>query len=160
MKNQFISLMAMIFGLIIITFPIMGIIAIGDLISLSVLLISIYLLIDGVATIDYNKTGAILDLILGILLLLLSICLIYYPTVLGFLAEIVLYLSGIMLIVVGIVELINNRQSKFGFYIGISGVILGLLYIIVGTYVKNPIVLGVLIGLWLILCGVLNLLDG
>ena len=72
------------------------------------------------AIIDYNKSGAILDLILGIVLLLLSLCLIYHVEIFGALAQITLYLAGIMLIVVGLVSLINNRQSRNGFYIGIA----------------------------------------
>ena len=64
------------------------------------------------------------------------------------------------MIVVGLVSLINNRQSRYGFYIGVAGVVLGLLYIIIGTYISNPLVLGTLIGLWLIVSGVLKLMDG
>ena len=79
MKSKFISLLAILLGLIIIMFPVMGVVGIADLISMSVLLISIYLLVVGVAIIDYNKTGAILDLVLGIILLLLSICLRFDP---------------------------------------------------------------------------------
>lgn len=160
MKSKFISILAMVLGLIIIIFPIMGVIGVADLIGLSILLISIYLLVVGVAIIDYNKSGAILDLILGMVLLILSLCLIFNVGIFGFLAQITLYLAGIMLIVVGLVSLINNRQSKYGFYIGIAGVVLGLLYIVIGTYVADPIVLGVLIGLWMIISGVLRLMDG
>ena len=160
MKNKFISILAMVLGLIIIIFPIMGVIGVADLIGLSILLISIYLLVVGVAIIDYNKSGAILDLVLGMILLILSLCLIFNVGIFGFLAQITLYLAGIMLIVVGLGALINNRQSKYGFYIGIAGVVLGLLYIVIGTYVADPIVLGVLIGLWLIISGVLKLMDG
>ena len=112
------------------------------------------------AIIDYNKRGAILDIILGMVLLIVSLCLIYNVGIFGFLAQITLYLAGITLIIVGVVSLINNRQSKYGFYIGIAGVVLGLLYIVIGTYVADPIVLGVLIGLWLIISGVLKLMDG
>ena len=160
MKSKFISLLAILLGLLIIAFPIMGVIGVADLISLSVLLIAIYLLIVGIAIIDYNKTGAILDFVLGLILLLLSICLIFNPALLGFLTEISLYLAGIMLITVGLVSLINNRTSRYGFYIGIAGVVLGLLYIIIGTYVANPIILGTLIGIWLVISGVLKLMDG
>lgn len=160
MKSKFISLLAIILGLMIIIFPIMGVIGLADLIGLSILLISIYLLVVGVGIIDYNKTGAILDLILGLILLFLSICLIYNFQILGFLAQITLYLAGIMLIVVGVVSLINNRQSRYGFYIGIAGVVLGLLYIVIGTYLADPIILGTLIGLWLVISGVLKLMDG
>lgn len=159
MKTKFISLLAILLGLIIIAFPMMGIIGVSSLIGLSVLLMSIYLLVVGVSIIDYNTSGAILDLLLGIVLLLLSISLIFNPELLGFLAEITLYLAGIMLIVVGLVSLINNRVSRYGFYIGIAGIVLGLLYIIIGTYVANPIVLGTLIGIWLIISGVLKLMD-
>jgi uncharacterized membrane protein HdeD (DUF308 family) len=160
MKTKFISIFAIIFGLIIIIFPIMGLIKTSALIGLSLLLISIYLLVVGVAIIDYNKRGAILDLILGIVLLILSICLIFDVAIIGILAQITLYLAGITLIVVGLVSLVNNRQSRYGFYIGIAGIVLGLLYIIIGTYVADPIILGSLIGLWLIISGVLNLMDG
>jgi uncharacterized membrane protein HdeD (DUF308 family) len=138
----------------------MGFIGVSSLIGLSILLISIYLLVVGIAIIDYNKSGSILDLALGIILLLLSICLIFNPAMLGFLAEITLYLAGIMLILVGLVSLINNRQSRYGFYIGIAGVVLGLLYIVIGTYISNPVILGIIIGIWLVISGILNLLDG
>lgn len=160
MKSKFISLLAIIFGLIIIMFPALGFIGVSSLISLSVLLVSIYLLVVGVSIIDYNKTGAILDLVLGIILLLLSISLIFNPALVGFLAGITFYLAGILLIIVGLVSLINNRQSRYGFYIGIAGVVLGLLYIIIGTYVSNPMILGLLIGIWLVISGVLKLMDG
>ncbi|MBQ9161631.1 MAG: DUF308 domain-containing protein [Methanobrevibacter sp.] len=160
MKTKFISLLAILLGLIIIIFPILGLIGVSSLIGLSVMLMSIYLLVVGVSIIDYNTSGAILDLILGILLLLLSISLIFNPTLLGFLAEITLYIAGIMLIIVAVASLINNRSSRYGFYIGIIGIILGVLYIIIGTYLSNPIILGTLIGIWLVISGVLKLLDG
>ena len=160
MKTKFISLLAIILGLLIIIFPVMGIVGVNGLISLSVLLVSIYLLIVGTSIIDYNKSGAILNLLLGLILLLLSIFLIYNPAFLGVIAGLTLYIAGIMLIVVGLVSLINNRTTRYGFYIGIAGVVLGLLYLIIGTFVTNPIVLGTLIGAWLVISGILNLMDG
>jgi uncharacterized membrane protein HdeD (DUF308 family) len=159
MKTKFISILAMLLGLLMIVLPASGLIALGDLIGLSILLISIYLLIMGVTIIDYNKVGAILDLILGTALLILSILLIFVPSLVGFLASITLYLAGIMLIIAGLISLINNRSSKWGFYTGIIGVVLGVVYIIVGTYINNPIILGALIGIWLILGGISNILD-
>lgn len=160
MKNKFVSLLGIILGIIIIAFPMIGVIGTSSLIGLSVLLISIYLLVAGVVIIDYNKSGAIIDLILGIILLFLSLGLIFNPNLFAFLAEISLYLAGIVLIIVGVVALVNNRHARFGFYIGVSGIILGLLYIIVCTYVADPIILGTLIGLWLVITGVLKIIDG
>jgi uncharacterized membrane protein HdeD (DUF308 family) len=154
MKTKFISLLAVIFGLIIIIFPIMGLIGVGSLIGLSVLLMSIYLFVVGVSIIDYNTSGAILNLIMALILLFVSFGLIFNPMLLGFLTEITMYIAGIMLIVVALVSLINNRNSRYGFYIGIAGIVLGLLYIVIGTYLSNPIILGALIGIWLVISGV------
>jgi len=159
MKTKFVSLLAIILGLILILFPVLGLIGASSLIGLSVLLMSIYLLVVGVTIIDYNTPGAILDLILGLLLLFLSIGLIFNPALLGFLAQITLYLAGIMLIIVAVASLVNNRSSRYGFYIGIAGIVLGLLYIIIGTYISNPIILGTLIGIWLVISGILKLID-
>lgn len=159
MKSKFISLLAIILGMIIIIFPVMGLVGVSSLIGLSVLLVSIYLLVVGVAIMDYNTRGAILDLILGMVLLIISLGLIFNPTILGFLAEITMYFAGIMLIIVGLVSLINNRSSRYGFYTGIAGIVLGVLYIIIGTYLSNPIVLGSLIGIWLVISGILKLKD-
>ena len=159
MKTKFVSILAILFGLTIIIFPILGLISVSSLIGLSVLLMSIYLLVVGEAIIDYNRSGALLDLILGVLLLFLSICLIFNPALIGFLTEITVYLAGIMLIIVAVASLINNRSSRYGFYIGIAGIVLGLLYIVIGTYISNPIVLGTLIGIWLVISGVLKLMD-
>ena len=159
MKTKFVSLLAVFLGLIIIVFPLMGVIGASSLIGLSALLMSIYLLVTGITIIDYNSRGAILDLVLGLLLLFVSICLIFNPALLGFLTELSMYFSGIMLIIVAVVSLINNRNSRYGFYTGILGIILGLLYIIVGTYLLNPIILGTFIGVWLVINGILNFMD-
>ena len=160
MKNKFVSLLAIILGIMIIACPILGIIGASSLLGFSILLISIFLLVSGVAIMDYNTSGAIIDLIIGIILLFLSIGLIFNPSLFTFLAEISLYLAGIVLIIVGVVALLNNRNFRFGLYIGISGILLGLLYIIIGSYISNPVILGTLIGLWLIITGILKIIDG
>ncbi|MEE1157505.1 MAG: DUF308 domain-containing protein [Methanobrevibacter sp.] len=159
MKNKIVSLLAIILGIMIISFPLLGIVSSSAIIGLSVLFISIYALLMGISIIDYNTTGAVLDLTSGVVLLLLSIGLIFNPALFSFLAEITLYLAGIILIIGGVVSLINNRNSKYGFYIGIAGIILGVCYIIVGTYIANPIILGTFIGIWLVISGIMRLLN-
>ena len=155
MKTEFVSLLAIILGIIIIAFPILGVIETSAIIGLSILLIAIYLLVVGVSIMDYNTSGSILDLFLGIVMLILSLGIVFNPSLFSFLAEITLYLAGIFLIIVGVVALINNRSSKYGFWIGIAGIVLGVLYIILGSYITNTIILGSLIGIWLIISSVL-----
>ena len=159
MKNKIVSLLAIIFGIMIISFPLLGVITPSAIIGLSVLFISIYSLMMGISIVDYNKYGAIADLSLGVVLLLISIGLIFNPAIFAFLAGISLYLAGIILIIAGVVSLINNRNSKYGFYIGIIGIIFCVCYIIIVSYVADPIILGTLIVIWLIICGIMRLID-
>ena len=159
MKKESISIIAIILGVIIIAFPMLGVIGASSILGLSILLMSIFLLVTGVSEIDYSKTKCILYLIIGIVMLVLSLGLIFNPSLFAFLAALTIYLAGLFLIVIGLIILITSRETRYGFWIGIIGIILGVIYIIVGTYIQDPIVLGALIGIWLILAGLLNLLD-
>ena len=84
---------------------------------------------------------------------------IFNPTIFAFLTALTIYLSGIFLIIIGLIIIIGNRDNKYGFWTGILGIVLGVIYIILGTYIKDPMVLGSLIGIWLAVTGVLNMLE-
>lgn len=159
MKSESISIIAIILGIIIIAFPMLGVIGASSILGLSILLMSIFLLVTGVSEIDYSKTKCILYIILGIAMLILALGLIFNPSLFAFLAALTIYLAGLFLIIIGLIVLVTSRETRYGFWIGIVGIVLGLLYIVIGTYVQDPVILGSLIGLWLILAGILNLLD-
>ena len=158
-KQTTISIIAIILGIITIAFPMLGVIAAADILGLSVLLLAIFLLANGVSEVDYNTTRGLLNIILGIIMLIISLGLIFNPSIFAFLTALTIYLAGIFLIIIGLIIIVGNRDNKYGFWIGIMGIVLGVIYIIIGTYIKNPIILGLLIGFWLLLTGVLNLLD-
>lgn len=159
MKNKLVSLLAIILGIIIIAFPMLGVIGTSALFGISILFIAIVLLLMGVSIIDYKRFGAIVYFFLGIIMLIFSLILIFNPKYFAFLGAIMLYLAGIFLIIIGVVALINDRHSRYGFYTGIFAIILGVIYIIVGTYIADPLVLGTLIGIWLIITGVFKFIE-
>ena len=158
-KQTTISIIAIILGVITFAFPMLGVIAAADILGLSVLLLAIFLLTNGVSEVEYNTTRGLLNTILGIVMLIISLGLIFNPSIFAFLTALTIYLAGIFLIIIGLIVIVGNRDNKYGFWIGIMGIVLGVIYIIIGTYIKNPIILGLLIGFWLLLTGVLNLLD-
>ena len=160
MHNQStISIIAIILGIIIIAFPMLGVITAADILGLSVLLLAIFLLANGVSEVEYNTTRGLINTILGIIMLIISLGLIFNPSIFAFLTALTIYLAGIFLIIIGLIIIVGNRDNKYGFWMGILGILLGVIYIILGTYIKNPLVLGSLIGIWLLVTGVLNLLD-
>ena len=158
-KQTTISIIAIILGILIIAFPMLGVIAASDILGLSVLLLAIFLLANGVSEVEYNTTRGLINTILGIIMLIISLGLIFNPSISAFLTALTIYLAGIFLIIIGLIIIVGNRDNKYGFWMGILGIVLGVIYIILGTYIKNPLILGSLIGIWLLVTGVLNLLD-
>ena len=159
MENKFISLIAIILGIIILVFPLTGVIETSTLIGLAIFVISIFLLIMSGNMLANNKIRAIISLIIGILLLILSIAVIFDVSSFSSLTQVLLYLGAITFIIAGAYLLRNNRDTKIGLYLGIIGVILGIIYIIVATFVTSQFIYGILIGLWLIIAGGLTLMK-
>ena len=158
-KQTTISIIAIILGIITIAFPMLGVIAAADLLGLSVLLLAIFLLANGVSEVEYNTTRGLLNTILGLIMLIISLGLIFNPSIFAFLTALTIYLAGIFLIIIGLIVIVGNRDNKYGFWMGILGIVLGVIYIIIGTYINDPLILGSLIGIWLLVTGILNLLD-
>ena len=158
-KQTTISIIAIILGIIIIAFPMLGVITAADILGLSVLLLAIFLLANGISEVEYNTTRGLINTILGIIMLIISLGLIFNPSIFAFLTALTIYLAGIFLIIIGLIIIVGNRDNKYGFWMGILGIVLGVIYIILGTYIKDPLILGSLIGIWLLVTGVLNLLD-
>lgn len=159
MKNKIIGILAVILGLIIISFPMIGAIAASVTAGFSIMLMSIWLISIGVAEIDYSKTKSILNIVLGVLALILGLGLIFSPAMFSFLVGITLYLAGIILMVSGLIILIEDRHSNYSFWAGVIAIILGIIYIILSSYAIEPRFLGSLIGIWVILSGILRFMN-
>ncbi len=158
-KQTTLSIIAIILGIITIAFPMLGVIGAADILGLSVLLLAIFLLANGVSEVEYNTTRGLINTILGLIMLVISLGLIFNPSIFAFLTALTIYLAGIFLILIGLIIIVGNRDNKYGFWMGILGILLGVIYIIIGTYINNPLILGSLIGIWLIVTGILNLLN-
>ncbi|MBO7444655.1 MAG: DUF308 domain-containing protein, partial [Methanobrevibacter sp.] len=158
-KQTTLSIIAIILGIITIAFPMLGVIGAADILGLSVLLLAIFLLANGVSEVEYNTTRGLINTILGLIMLIISLGLIFNPSIFAFLTALTIYLAGIFLIIIGLIIIVGNRDNKYGFWMGILGILLGVIYIIIGTYINNPLILGSLIGIWLVITGILNLLN-
>lgn len=159
MKNEIMSIIALILGIILIAFPILGYIGVNSICGLSILLIAIYLLLSGVNEVDYQFVKSILNTIISLILLIISIFILFNPNLISSFNGIIPYLVGIFLIIIGLIGIISDRESKYGFYIGILGIVLGLVYLIIVLFMSNQIILGSIVGIWLIICGLLKFID-
>ncbi|BDZ67821.1 DUF308 domain-containing protein [Methanobacterium ferruginis] len=159
MKNVIVGILAIILGLIVLAFPLAGLVAASVLTGFVILMIAIWLLIVGGSQLETSKTAGILNLILGIIVLIIGIGLIFSPALFAFLAGFLLYLAGIFMIIAGVIALASRNEFKNATWAGVLGIILGILYIILGTFAFDPIYLGILIGIWLVISGILALFE-
>ncbi|HMK53852.1 MAG TPA: DUF308 domain-containing protein [Methanobacteriaceae archaeon] len=157
-KNTLAGIMAIILGIILIAAPVVGVAAIGLISGVVLLGTGAWLLITGISERKQDKTFGIVYLALGIIGVIVGILfLLNLPSIAAF--GIWTYIiTGIILIIAGIMALfIGTSQNKYKKWIGILGIIIGSIYIIVGYFAINPIILGIIIGLGFLIYGILNI---
>jgi uncharacterized membrane protein HdeD (DUF308 family) len=99
----------------------------------------------------------IVELILGILALILGVGFIFNPGLFSFVAALFVFIAGIFLIIAGIFDIWNKAGGSI--WLGVINLVLGIIYLIIAYFIKNPLFLGILIGLWLLIVGILMLLQ-
>lgn len=157
MQRKTSGLILIILGLIVIAFPLLGVIPFSLLLGFSVLFLGIGFLIAGVIEIGASAVMGIIEIILGIIAIILGLGIIVNPALFAFLVALMIYIAGIFLIIVGIMAIFAKAGGNR--WAGTVPIIIGLIYIIIGSVLANPFYLGVLIGLWLLITGILLLFQ-
>jgi uncharacterized membrane protein HdeD (DUF308 family) len=155
-RNKIIGILAIILGFIIIVFPLIGVTTLSDLAGVAVIFIAIWLFVQCFKQIGSNLAAAIANLLLGVLAIFLGIVFLVNVATFEFLTFIALYIVGFFMIISGITYLFSGKGMKF-IGIGILGIILGLIYMLLAMYVKNPLFLAAIIGAFLIIAGIMEI---
>ncbi|MBZ2166115.1 DUF308 domain-containing protein [Methanobacterium spitsbergense] len=157
MQKMGIAIILIILGLIVLAFPVLGVVPAAVITGFLVLLFGLGMLFGGLFEISESIILGILEILLGIIALILGIGFIFNPALFAFLAGLIIYIVGIFFVIAGIIGVITKAgNSRWN---GVVSIIIGLLYIIVGSIVTNPIYLGILIGLWLLIMGIIMLFQ-
>ena len=156
MQTKTSGLILIVLGLIIIAFPLLGILPFSLLLGISVLFLGMGLLIAGVIGIRASTTMGVVELILGVIAIILGIGIIINPGFFSFLVALLIYIAGIFLIIIGIMAFFAKIRNK---WVSIVPIILGLIYILIGSIVADPFYLGALIGIWLLITGIIMLFQ-
>ena len=157
MQKMGIAIILIILGLIVLAFPVLGVVPAAVITGFLVLLFGLGMLFGGLFEISESISLGILEIILGIIALILGIGFIFNPALFAFLAGLIIYIVGIFFVIAGIIGVITKAgNSRWN---GVVSIIIGLLYIIVGSIATNPIYLGILIGLWLLIMRIIMLFQ-
>lgn len=155
MGKNAIAAILIILGLIVLFCPILGIIPLSLITGFIVLFLGLGLLIAGISGMGESAGFGILGIILGIIALILGIGFIVNPGLFSWLVGFIVWIVGLFLIIVGILGLLSGTGGNR--WNGIIAIIIGILYLIVGSLVADPLILGALIGLWLLITGIIML---
>ncbi|GAB6055391.1 DUF308 domain-containing protein [Methanobacterium alkalithermotolerans] len=155
MEKNGSALILIVLGLIVLAFPLLGIIPLSLITGFIVLFLGIGLLLGGVAQMGESASIGIVEILLGIIALVLGIGFIFNPGLFSWLVGFIVWIVGLFLIIAGIIGIFSKTGGSR--WNGVIAAIIGILYITVGTFIADPIILGVLIGLWLLITGILML---
>ncbi|BDZ69931.1 DUF308 domain-containing protein [Methanobacterium petrolearium] len=153
MERKTLAIVLIILGLIVLAFPLLGLIPIAVLTGLGVAFMGIGLILAGFSDREVSSGLGLLEIVLGIIALVLGLGFILNPGLFSFIAGLLVALAGLFLIIIGIVAVFTKTGGSR--WNGVVAIIIGLVYIIFGYIIKDPFWLGVLIGLWLLLTGII-----
>jgi membrane protein HdeD len=153
MQKNTLAIVLIILGIIVLAFPLLGLVPISILTGLGVAFLGIGLILAGFSDRVESSGLGLLEIVLGIIALVLGLGFILNPGLFSFVAGLIVYMAGLFLIIVGIVALFTKAGGSR--WNGVVAIIIGLIYLIFGYFISNPFYLGILIGLWLLITGIL-----
>lgn len=155
MQRNITAIILIILGIIVLAFPLLGLLPLSIITGFIVLILGLGLLFGGVKEMGENWGLGVLEIILGIIALILGIGFIVNPGLFSFVAGLLVWIAGLFLIIAGIIGIFSKAgDSRWN---GVIALIIGIIYVIVGTLIANPVILGVLIGIWLLASGIIML---
>lgn len=154
-KNVLLGIFAIILGLLVMAFPLISVFTASVLAGFTIMILGIWLFVQSFETWGTNKAMSIAALILGILAVVVGIGLFGKIVAFSIFVSLWIYIGGLFLIITGIMSLFadGSTASKGA---GGLGIVLGILYMILGMYAWNPYYLALLIGLWLVIAGIME----
>jgi uncharacterized membrane protein HdeD (DUF308 family) len=155
-RNALLGILAIILGILVMAFPLIGVFAASALAGVGILFLGIWLFAQSFESWESSKGISILLLLLGLIAIILGIGLFGNILAFSIFVSLWFYIGGLFLIISGIFSLFGGNTAAKG--VGGLGIVLGILYMILAMYAWDPFYLALLIGIWLIITGVFQLL--
>jgi len=154
--KKWAGLVSLILGVIFIISPVSGVTAISILTGLVLTALGVWMLLNGLMARKYMEVS-ILWMVFSLIALAVGLILAFRVVLINQIAGAWFYVTGVLLIVAGVMILSAGYENYIKRNAGIISAIFGLIYIIAGFLAFNPVFIGVLVGLILVLHGVMVL---
>ncbi|HMK15746.1 MAG TPA: DUF308 domain-containing protein, partial [Methanomicrobiales archaeon] len=149
------ALVLIILGLIVLGFPLLGLVSASIIYGFLILLMGIGLVVAGLWEMEENAGPGIAELFLGLIALILGVGCIFNPELFSWAVGFLVWIIGLILVIAGIIGIIvKSGGSRWN---GVFGIVIGLVFMALGKYLAIHAILGILIGAWLIIRGIIML---
>jgi uncharacterized membrane protein HdeD (DUF308 family) len=118
-----LAIVLIILGLIVLAFPLLGLIPIAILTGLGVAFMGIGLILAGFSDREVSSGLGLLEIVLGIIALVLGLGFILNPSLFSFVAGLLVALAGLFLIIIGIVGVFTKTGGSR--WNGVVAIIIG-----------------------------------
>ncbi|MGL4670036.1 MAG: DUF308 domain-containing protein [Methanobacteriaceae archaeon] len=158
-QKSIVGILAIIFGILIMVFPFIGLATLAVIAGVAVLLFGIMLAVEGTHLWAESKALGVAYIILAIIALFLGIQLLGNVFLFTTLSAFYFYIAGFFLMITGIMGIISRNVLMTRGSAALI-VVLGILTVILG-YLSflNPIYLAIILGVGLVIDGITTVMD-
>jgi uncharacterized membrane protein HdeD (DUF308 family) len=151
------ALILILLGLVVLAFPALGLVSASIIYGFIILLLGIGFIVAGLWEMEESAGLGIAELALGIIALVLGIGCVFNPDLFAWVVGVLTWIIGLLLVIAGIIGVVvKSGGSRWN---GVAGIVIGLLFMAFGQFLAIPAVMGVLIGAWLLITGIMMLVG-
>jgi uncharacterized membrane protein HdeD (DUF308 family) len=155
-NNILIGILAVVLGLIVIFFPLISVFTINEIAGIGIIFLGIWFIAQSFKTGSF--AAGVAGLLLGLFAFILGIVFIKDIKALQFFTFLALYIVGFFIVLAGLTSLLSDKGLKAK-AIGGLGIVIGVLFVIIGSYAGNPFILAAIIGAFLIIAGLVEIFN-
>jgi len=154
MQKRGMAIFLIFLGLIVFTFPALGLVPVAILAGFLVLMLGVGLIVAGIAEMgpDEGTSLGVPLLFLGFMALILGMGFTWSPALFNWIVGLIFWIIGLFLILEGVARILSRTGVNA---CGVKDIIIGILILLVGLFLASYTwLLGVLVGLWLLTTGI------
>lgn len=157
-SKKLAGIISVILGIIFLISPVGGVKAISMFSGVILALIGVWMVLNALKE-RYYRRLSLLWFIFAVLLIFVGAMLAFQIILIIAFAGFWLYVTGLLFIIAGFIVVFSAWDVYVTRTFGVMGILVGLIYFVVGILVFNPIFIGVIIGLILLIYGLIILFS-
>ncbi|MDI9623761.1 MAG: DUF308 domain-containing protein [Methanothermobacter sp.] len=157
-SKKWAGLISIILGIIFVISPVGGVNAISMFSGIILALIGVWMILNALKE-RYYRRLSLLWLIFAVLLIFVGVLLAFQIILISAFAGFWLYVTGLLFIIAGFIVVLSAWDAHVTRALGFMGILVGLIYFVVGILALDPVFLGVIVGIILIIYGFIILFS-